>query len=124
MNNSIQAINVKDKLAKVSTFWDPKLVGEINGQEVKVVKLKDEFVWHDHKDADELFLVIKGHLVIHFRDKDVHASEGEIIIVPKGVEHKPETISDEVEIILIDPKGTVNTGDVQSELTRDSVEEI
>lgn len=123
MNNSILTINIVEKLAKVSTYWDPKLVGEINGQEVKVVKLKGEFVWHDHKDADELFLVIKGHLVIHFRDKDVHADEGEIIIVPKGVEHKPEA-TDEVHIILIDPKGTVNTGDVKSDLTRKIVEEI
>lgn len=124
MHNSIHTINIKDKLTKVSTFWDPKLIGEINGQEVKVVKLKGEFVWHDHKNADELFLVVKGHLVIHFRDKDVHAHEGEMIIVPKGIEHKPETITEEVEIILIDTKGTTNTGDVESDLTRKTVEEI
>ncbi|HSA84294.1 MAG TPA: cupin domain-containing protein [Patescibacteria group bacterium] len=123
MNNSIQAINIKEKLSKVSTYWDPKLVGEINGQEVKVVKLTGEFVWHDHKDADELFLVIKGHLVIHFRDKDVHADEGEIIIVPKGVEHKPEA-QEEVHIILIDTKGTANTGDVASKYTRKTAEVI
>lgn len=123
MSNSIQAINIKDKLTKVSTFWDPKLIDEINGQEVKVVKLKGEFVWHDHKDADELFLVVKGHLVIHFRDKDVHADEGEIIIVPKGVEHKPEA-TEEVHIILIDTKGTANTGDVESNLTSKKLEEI
>lgn len=123
MNNSIHAINITNKLSKVITHWDPKLIGEINGQEVKVVKLKGEFVWHDHKDADELFLVIKGHLIIHFRDKDIHADEGEIIIVPKGVEHKPEA-KEEVHIILIDPKGTVNTGDVESDLTRKTVEEI
>lgn len=112
----VDAINIKDKLELFSTYWDPKLVGEINGQEVKVVKLKGEFVWHDHKGADELFLVVKGHLIIHFRDKDVHADEGEIIIVPKGVEHKPEAPK-EVHIVLIDPKGTVNTGDVASKHT-------
>lgn len=123
MTKTIHAINLIEKLSKVTTFWDPKLVGEINGQEVKVVKLQGEFVWHDHKEADELFLVIKGHLVIHFRDKDVHANTGEIIIIPKGVEHKPEAV-EEVHIILIDPKGTINTGDVKSDLTSKNLEEI
>ncbi len=112
----VEAVNIAKKLSVFKTYWDPKLVGEINGQEVKVVKLKGEFVWHDHKDADELFLVVKGHLIVHFRDKDIHADEGEIIIVPKGVEHKPEA-PEEVHIILIDPKGTVNTGDVKSKHT-------
>lgn len=111
-----EAVNIREKLSLFSTYWDPKLVGELNGQEVKVVKLKGEFVWHDHKDADELFLVVKGHLIIHFRDKDVHATEGELIIVPKGVEHKPEAL-EEVHIVLIDPKGTVNTGEVESSHT-------
>jgi len=119
----VEAINIREKLSKFSTYWDPKLVGELNGQEVKVVKLKGEFVWHDHKDADELFLVVKGHLVIHFRDKDVHADEGEIIIIPQGVEHKPEA-SEEVHIVLIDPKGTVNTGDVESKHTVKEPEQV
>ena len=111
-----KVINIRKKLLLFKTYWDPKVVGEINGQEVKVVKLKGDFVWHDHKDADELFLVIKGHLIIHFRDGDVHVDEGEIIIIPRGVEHKPEA-PEEVHIILIDPKGTTNTGDVESEKT-------
>ena len=110
------AINIAEKLSKFTRHWDPKLVGEINGQEVKVVKLKGEFVWHDHKDADELFLVVKGYFIMHFRDKDVRVNEGEIIIVPKGVEHKPEAL-EEFHIVLIDPKGTVNTGDVESDKT-------
>jgi mannose-6-phosphate isomerase-like protein (cupin superfamily) len=88
-----------------------------------VVKLKGEFVWHDHKNADEVFLVIKGHLIIHFRDRDVEADEGEFIIVPKGVEHKPEA-KEEVHIILIDPEGTTNTGDVDSEHTVKEPEQI
>jgi len=119
----ISSINIEHKLSLFNTYWDPKVIGEINGQEVKVVKLKGEFVWHDHKDADELFLVIKGHLIIHFRDKDVHADPGEIIIVPKGVEHKPEA-PEEVHIVLIDPKGTVNTGDVESEHTVSAPQKI
>ena len=117
------AINIREKLSKFSTYWDPKVVGEINGQEVKVVKLKGEFVWHDHKDADELFLVVKGRLIVHFRDKDVHADEGEIVIIPRGVEHKPEA-PEEVHIVLIDPKGTVNTGNVESKHTVKEPEQI
>lgn len=90
---------------------------------IQVVKIKGEFVWHDHKNGDEVFLVIKGHLIIHFRDKDVEADEGEFIIIPKGVEHKPEA-PEEVHIVLIDPKGTVNTGDVEGEFTVKSPEQI
>ncbi|HZE86681.1 MAG TPA: cupin domain-containing protein [Methylomirabilota bacterium] len=118
MSNSklTQAVNIEQKLALFNDYWNPKLVGEINEQEVKVVKLKGEFVWHDHPDADELFLVIKGHLIIHFRDKDVQAEEGEFIIVPRGVEHKPEA-QQETHIVLIDQKGTVNTGNTKSAYT-------
>lgn len=112
----IQAINIQQKLSKVTAYWDPKILGKFNGERVQVAKLKGEFVWHDHKNADELFLVIKGHLIIHFRDQDVQANQGEFIIVPKGVEHKPEA-KEEVEIILIDPEGTSNTGDVESVYT-------
>lgn len=123
MNDSITSVNISQKLSLVNTHWDPKVVGKFNGERVQVVKLKGEFVWHDHKDADELFLVIKGHLLIHFRDKDVEADEGEFIIVPKGIEHKPEA-KEEVEIILIDPEGTTNTGNVVSEHTVEHPEEI
>ena len=120
---AIEAVNIQEKLARLNTFWDPKVIGEINGQEVKVVRLKGEFVWHDHKDSDELFLVVKGQLVIHFRDKDVHAKEGELVIVPKGVEHKPEAL-EEVHIVLIDSKGTVNTGSVKTARTVEAPEKI
>ena len=119
----VESINIGKKLSLFSTYWDPKLVGEFNGQEVKVVKLKGEFVWHDHKYADELFLVVKGHLVIHFRNQDVHADEGEFIIVPKGVEHKPEA-QKEAHIILVDSKGTVNTGNVEAKHTVKEPERI
>ena len=117
------AININEKLSKFNTYWDPKLVGKINGQEVKVVKLKGEFVWHDHKDADELFQVIKGHLIIHLRDRDVHLNPGELFIVPKGIEHKPEA-PEEVHIVLIDTEGTANTGDVKTDKTVEKPEQI
>lgn len=123
MTSSIKAINVQEKLSKVNSYWDPKIVGRFNGERVQVVKLKGEFVWHDHKEADEIFMIIKGHLIIHFRDKDVEADEGEFIIVPMGIEHKPEA-KEEVHIILIDPEGTVNTGEVQSDNTVQAPEEI
>lgn len=121
--NTIKAVNIQEKLSQFTTYWDPKIVGVFNEERIQVVKLKGEFVWHDHKDADEVFLVIKGRLVIHFRDKDVRADEGEFIIVPKGMEHKPEA-KEEVHIILIDPEGTTNTGDVESEHTVKAPEEI
>lgn len=123
MSNNIHPVNIKEKLSQFSTYWDPKIVGKFNGERIQVVKLKGEFVWHDHKDADEVFLVIKGHLVIHLRDKDIEADEGQFIIVPKGVEHKPEA-KEEVHIVLIDPEGTTNTGDVASEHTVQAPEEI
>lgn len=119
----IGAIDIKEKLSLFNTHWDPKVVGEINRQEVKIDKLIGEFVWHDHKDADELFLVVKGYFIMHFRDKDVRVNEGEIVIVPMGVEHKPEA-PEECHIVLIDPKGTVNTGDVESDKTVKAVEQI
>lgn len=110
-------VNVKNKLEKVNEYWSPKIVGELNDDKVQVVKLKGEFVWHKHEVEEELFFVIKGKLLIHFRDRTEEINEGEFLIVPKGIEHKPEA-KEEVHIVLIEPKGTVNTGDaVNSELT-------
>ena len=123
MKNSINAVNINEKLSLFTKHWNPKLVGKLNKEEVKVVKIKGEFVWHDHKDTDELFLVIKGHMIMHLRDKDVSLNEGELIIIPKGVEHKPEA-PEETHIILMDSEGTVNTGEVKSELTSEPPELI
>jgi len=103
-------ININQKLTEFSEYWSPKIVGELNDDKVQVVKLKGEFVWHKHDTEEELFYVIKGQLLIHFRDKTETINEGEMIIIPHGVEHKPEAPA-EVHIILIEPKGTVNTGD-------------
>lgn len=123
MSDTINAVNLQEKFSLFTKHWNPKLVGKLNKEEVKVVKIKGEFVWHDHKDTDELFLVIKGQMIMHLRDKDISLSEGELIIIPKGVEHKPEA-PEEAHILLMDSEGTVNTGEVKSELTSEPPELI
>jgi mannose-6-phosphate isomerase-like protein (cupin superfamily) len=110
-------VNIRDKLALFADHWSPKIVGELNGQQVKLVKLLGEFVWHHHDDEDEMFLVVKGRLRMRFRDRDVTVLPGEFIIVPKGVEHMP-VAEEEVHVVLIEPKTTLNTGNVRNERTR------
>jgi len=122
-NQSVQVINIKEKLTLFSEYWNPKIVGELNDHKVQVVKLKGEFVWHHHENEDELFLVIKGNLIIHFRDKDVHVNEGEFVIIPKLIEHKPEAL-EEVHIVLIEPMTTLNTGNVVADKTVKNQESI
>jgi len=109
-------INIQQKFSLFANHWSPKVIGELNGQHVKLAKVKGEFVWHDHKDEDELFFIVKGKLKIEFRDKTVELCEGEMIIVPKGVEHKP-VAEDEVWLMLFEPAATKHTGEVESELT-------
>ncbi len=109
-------VNLAAKLAMFSDHWQPRVVGELNGQQVKVVRLKGEFVWHHHEKEDELFLVLKGRLLIRFRDRDIALEEGEFLIVPRGVEHLP-VARDEVEVMLFEPALTLNTGNVRSERT-------
>jgi mannose-6-phosphate isomerase-like protein (cupin superfamily) len=109
-------VNIAEKLALFSEHWKPKIIGELNGQHVKLAKLKGEFVWHSHADEDELFLVIKGRLAIHFRDRVVALDEGEFLIVPRGAEHKP-VATGEVHCLLLEPVATVNTGDAVSDFT-------
>lgn len=116
-SGKVKVVNITDKLSKFDEYWSPKIVGELNDHKVQVVKLKGEFVWHYHEKEDELFLVIKGKLIIHFRDRDVEVNEGEFVIIPHPIEHKPEA-KEEVHIVLIEPKGTVNTGSAKdSKLT-------
>ena len=116
-------ININEKFSLFSEYWSPKIVGELNGQYVKLVKLKGEFVWHTHDNEDELFMVIKGALKIAFRDKTVTLIENELVIVPKGVEHKP--IADkEVWIMLFEPKETLNTGSASSVFTKSKLDHI
>ncbi len=116
-------INLKQKLSTFSDHWHPRIVGELNGQHVKVAKFKGEFVWHSHEHEDELFLVLKGRLLMKFRDKDVWLEEGECIIVPAKIEHQP-VAPDEVHVLLFEPKSTVNTGDVVEERTHAKLEKI
>ncbi|WKZ23554.1 MAG: cupin domain-containing protein [Candidatus Dojkabacteria bacterium] len=102
-------VTIAEKLALFNEHWSPKIIGELNDDKVQVVKLKGEFTWHSHDIEDELFLVLEGELLIHFRDKTETLKKGEMLIIPHGIEHKPEAI-EEVHILLIEPKGTVNTG--------------
>jgi len=118
-----EKINLNQKFGLFADHWSPKIVGSLNGQDVKLAKLKGEFVWHNHEDEDELFMVIKGHLQIEFRDRIETIQEGEIIIVPRGVDHKP-IAEDEVWIMLFEPSHIKHTGDVESQLTVDKFDHI
>jgi mannose-6-phosphate isomerase-like protein (cupin superfamily) len=109
-------INLREKLALFDDHWSPKVVGELNGQQVRLAKFKGEFVWHAHEDADELFMVIDGSFDMQFRDRVVRLSQGEFIIVPRGVEHCPRA-DDEVHVLLFEPADTVNTGETASDRT-------
>ncbi|RZL38993.1 MAG: cupin domain-containing protein [Pedobacter sp.] len=119
----METVNIIEKLSQFSDYWNPKVVGELNGQHVKLVKLHGEFVWHKHENEDEMFFVINGILKIEFRDKTVSINPGEFIIVPKGIEHKP-IADDEVSIMLFEPDTTLNTGDTKGELTRETLERL
>src|ERR1700690_358585 len=112
----LDVINLADKFNLFQEPWHPKIVGELNDSYVKLAKLKGEFVWHHHDNEDELFLVIKGTLVIKLRDQELTIHEGEFVIIPKGVEHLP-LAEEEVQVLLLEPKSTLNTGDVQNERT-------
>ena len=109
-------VNLDEKLSLFDQPWSPKIVGRLNDYDIQVAKALGEFVWHQHADTDELFLVLKGRLVIQLRDDDVELDPGELFVVPKGVEHRPVS-SDGVEVLLIEPAGTVNTGDAGGDLT-------
>ena len=114
----IKKVNIMDKFSLFDEKWTPKIVGELNDQYVKLCKLKDNFIWHSHENEDELFLVFKGTLYIDFRDnKSIEINEGEMLIVPKGVEHRPRTDGELVLNLLFEPKTTKHTGQVDSDLT-------
>ncbi|MDP6339587.1 MAG: cupin domain-containing protein [Candidatus Marinimicrobia bacterium] len=112
-------INITEKFKLFSDQWSPKVIAEMNDYQFKLAKVQGEFVWHSHDDTDETFIVIDGELTIEFRDKTIHLKKGEMVVVPKGVEHKPKAES-ECQIMLIEPKGVVNTGDVDNELTSEN----
>ena len=119
----MEKVNLGEKFALFDELWSPKTAGELNEQYVKLARLKGEFVWHHHEVEDELFLVVKGQLTIKLREKDVVLNEGEFFIVPHGVEHKP-VAEDEVHVLLFEPKSTVNTGNVWSERTKQTLDLI
>jgi mannose-6-phosphate isomerase-like protein (cupin superfamily) len=119
----IEVVNLAQKFAAFSGYWSPKIVGELNDSYLKLVKLKGEFVWHQHEAEDELFLVVKGHLLIKLRDHDLALSEGEFVVIPRGVEHCP-IADEEAQVILLEPKATLNTWDVVSERTVTDPERI
>ena len=112
----MQKVNLAEKLSLIRTYWDPKIVGELNGQHVKLVKLQGEFLWHHHEHEDELFLVVDGSFDMHFRDAIVSVGPGEFIVVPRGVEHRPEA-DREAHVLLFEPASTLNTGNVVTDRT-------
>ncbi|MFT6556430.1 MAG: mannose-6-phosphate isomerase-like protein (cupin superfamily) [Sneathiella sp.] len=112
----VKSVNLMEKFGQVNGYWRPHLVAEANGQHVRLAKLKNEFVWHSHEQEDELFIVIKGTLTVHFRDRDEIVKEGELLVIPKGVEHMPEA-QDEVLLVNITKAETTHTGDTQSDMT-------
>lgn len=111
-----QPVNLNEKLSKFSEHWRPKVVAEMNDYQFKLAKFQGEFVWHSHAETDEVFIVIDGEMVLEFRDGSVRVRAGEMIVVPKGVEHRPSA-KDECKVMLVEPTGTRNTGDAVSELT-------
>jgi mannose-6-phosphate isomerase-like protein (cupin superfamily) len=119
----MQTINLKNKFSLFSDYANPRVIGEVNDCQVKVVKLKGEFIWHHHDQEDELFLVVKGTLRMKFRDREAVVQEGEFVIVPRGLEHCP-VADEEVHIVLIEPKSTRNTGNITNERTVVQLEQI
>ncbi|GMQ79515.1 MAG: cupin domain-containing protein [Anaerolineae bacterium] len=116
----VDVINLSKKLSRFADHWSPKIVAQMNDYHIKLAKIQGDFIWHSHAETDELFFVVEGSMVIHFRDEDIHLSSGEMCVVPKGVEHKPSA-ANECSILLVEPIGTVNTGDAGGELTADTV---
>jgi mannose-6-phosphate isomerase-like protein (cupin superfamily) len=114
-----ESINLMKKLSLFSEHWSPKVIAEMNDYQFKLVKLKGEFTWHKHEHTDETFLVLKGEMTILLRDKTIKLCENELYVVPKGVEHKP-VAEQECQVLIIEPKGVINTGDTDSELTADN----
>ena len=122
-DQSIEVVNLAQKFGQFSDHWSPKIAGELNDSYIKLVKVQGEFVWHHHEHEDELFLVIKGNLTIKLRDRELHVAEGEFVVIPKGVEHMP-VAQNEVQMLLLEPKTTLNTGEVQNERTVANLERI
>lgn len=123
MSDLLNAINLEAKFATFDEYWTPKIIGELNGQYVKIAKFKGEFIWHSHENEDEFFQVVKGNIQIHLRDKIVNIKQGEFYIVLKGVEHKP-VANEEAHVLMFEPKETDQTGGIQSDLRVKTIGQI
>jgi mannose-6-phosphate isomerase-like protein (cupin superfamily) len=123
LKSNMEKVNIQQKLSLFNELWSPKIVGELNGQHVKLVKFKGEFIWHKHDHEDELFYVLKGSFTMQYRDKTIVVNENEFLIVPKGVEHRP-VAEQEVSVMLFEPATTLNTGDTISDLTKHQLETL
>jgi mannose-6-phosphate isomerase-like protein (cupin superfamily) len=121
--SAVEKVNLAEKFASFRDHWKPRIVGELNGQQVKLVRFVGEFVWHHHDDEDELFLVVKGRFRMEFRDRHVWLEEGEFLVVPRGVEHRP-VAEEEAHVLLFEPASTLNTGNVHNERTVAQLERI
>ena len=116
-------INLSEKFNLIQDHWNPRIAGELNGQQVKLVKFKGEFIWHKHDDEDEMFFVVQGEFDMHLREKVINIKENEFIIIPKGTEHKP-VATNEVSVMLFEPASTLNTGDKRNEMTKEKLGRI
>ena len=116
-HTDMEKVNIAEKLSLFADYWNPRIIGELNGQHVKLVKFQGEFIWHKHDHEDELFFVVSGQFKMEFRDRTVELKEGEFLIVPKAVEHKP-VAEQEVSVMLFEPVATLNTGNTENELTK------
>jgi mannose-6-phosphate isomerase-like protein (cupin superfamily) len=119
----MQKVNLREKFDSFTEHWSPKIAGELNGQQVKLVKFQGPFVWHHHDNEDELFLVVKGRFRMEFRDSHVWLEEGEFLIVPRGIDHRP-VAEEEAQVLLFEPASTLNTGNVRNERTKEQLEKI
>lgn len=122
-SDSMQKVNLSEKFSLFQDYWNPKIAGELNGQQVKLVKFQGEFVWHKHDHEDELFFVVSGSFRMELRDKVIDLHEGEFLIVPKGVEHRP-VAEEEVSVMLFEPASTLNTGETKGDLTKETLDKI
>jgi mannose-6-phosphate isomerase-like protein (cupin superfamily) len=122
--DAIEKVSLAEKLARIDAPWSPRIVAELNGQHVKLAKLRGEFVWHHHEHEDELFLVVRGRLTMELRDRTLMLEPGELVVIPRGVEHRPVAADGDVEVLLFEPASTLNTGNVRDERTVDAPERI
>ena len=115
----MKAVNLSEKFDKFSDYWTPRVIAEMNDYQFKLVKVKGGFIWHTHDDTDETFIVLDGELIIEFRDKTITLKKGEMVVIPKGMEHKPAS-REECQIMIVEPKGIMNTGDADDQLTAEN----